>query len=267
MKNIIKILCLLMGTCITLIAQENEKQKSILFEAGLNYQTILESRFTTNANNYLGFYAGLNLETVKANRTTAIAFYFSKNIVSDRDFAYFKYNNWSARYTYLQRISSKPLKIGGYINQGNSLNFSTGSWSSNNRVSYTFWLGTGIAVQGTKTITVKNKNFVLDFAGSIPLLGYVIRPAHAHPYPESFLEDGTFDFTQKGMWKSFFTAGKWRTIDSFMNFKTKVGFVFPVGKKGNQLGVHYAWEYFHVGNDRPVWQVQHRLSFTYTIFK
>jgi len=173
MKNIIKILCLLLSTCITLSAQENEKRKSILLETGINYQTILESRFTTNANNYLGFHTSLSLETIKTNRSSNMAFHFSKNIVGDKDFAYFKHFNWSVRYTQLQKISSKALKVGGYINQGNSLSFSSGSWSNNNKVSYTFWLGSGVSAQGAKTITIKNRNFLLDFEGSIPLLGYL----------------------------------------------------------------------------------------------
>jgi len=267
MKNVIKILCLLMGTCITLIAQENEKQKSILFETGLNYQTILESRFTTNAKNYLGFHTGINMETVQANRTSNMAFEFSKNILRDKYYVDFIHLNCSLIYTQFRTLPSKTLKVGGYIDQRTSLSFPTGAWATNNSISYTLWLGSGVAVQGTKSITIKNRNVTLEFAGSLPLLSYVIRPAYAHPYTESFLEDGTFDFTLKGMWKSFFTAGKWRTLNSFMNAKTKVGLVFPVGKKANQVGVHYAWEYLQVGNNRPVWQTQHRLSLTYKLFR
>lgn len=265
MKYTFSILYLLIGLCITLTAQENEKQKHLIIEAGLNYQSILENRFTTNANNYLGFYAGFNLEKIRANRTSGMAFRFSKNIPRDKDFTYFSHWNWSASYSQLRTLPSKTWKVGGYIDQGNAMSFSGGSWSDNNVISYTFWLGAGLAIQGTKTIHIGDKNFLLDFAGSVPLLSYVIRPAHAHPYPESFLKDGTFDFTQKGMWKSFFTSGKWRTLDSFMNFKARVGMVVPAGKKSNQLGIHYAWEYLHVGNDRPVWQAQHRLSLTYKI--
>ncbi len=265
MKYTFKILCLLLSSYVTLIAQENEKQKYIILEAGLNHQTILENRFTTNANNYLGFHTCINLETVKANAINNMAFHFSKNILSDKDFTYFSHLNWSVRYTQLRRLPSKKWKIGGYIDQGNAMSFSGGSWSDNNVVSYTFWLGTGVAIQGTKTVHLGDKDFLLDFAGSVPLLSYVIRPAHAHPYPETFLRDGTFDFTQKGMWKSFFTSGKWRTLDSFMNFKARAGVVVPSGKKVNQLGIHYAWEYLHVGNDRPVWQAQYRLSLTYKI--
>ena len=266
MKNKIKIASILLWSLSTiLVAQENTKKRFLSLESGFTTMSILENRFTTNTDKSIGFYATIKSEKHQKNRINSSEWFFSKNRLGTDELTNFSHINWHYKYTHFRRLSNKEIVIGGYVDNGGLFSVAKGEWSSNNLVSYTFWFSSGIALRGKKEVEIKGKKLFLNYESSLPLLGYVIRPAYAHPYFESYLKDGTFNFNQEGMWKAYFTSGKIRTVNSFINFKTKFGVAMPLGKETNTLGLQYAWEYFYVGNDRPIWQVQHRLAVVFKI--
>jgi len=81
-----------------------------------------------------------------------------------------------------------------------------GKGFSNSPISYTISNGLGIAVNRQWTSDDAKLSFDTGIESS--LVSYIIRPAFGHPYPEGFLEDGTFHPTRAGMGRTIARSGK-----------------------------------------------------------
>lgn len=241
-----------------------QKQHSILLEYGQNRQIVLDKRFMANADKLFGFNLAISHVFTKPKRFNKMEFRFSKNYTDKSGLAYLIHLKSDIRYTHLRSLK-RQAQIGGYVNYGSTFSFVRGRWSDNNGISYTLWLSTGIATRWNQKILVKNQPLILSLSGAFPLLSYAVRPAHGHPYPEGFLKDGVFDFSREGMAKTFFTSGKIRSINSFLDIKTSIGVAIPFGEKAHQIGLNYNWEYLHIKDDRPVYNAQHLFSINYKI--
>lgn len=250
--------CIALLFCLRSWAQ---KQHSLLLEFGLNRQIVLDKRFMANADHLSGFNFTIGHAFTKPKRFNSVTLRTSKNYLDPSEFAYFHHLKSDISYTHMRSLK-KQIWLGGYANYGSNFGFPSkrGNWSDNNAISYSLWVSTGLAAKYQRKITIRERPFIIRLSGTIPLLGYVVRPAHGHPYPEKYLKDGVFDFSREGMAKTFFTSGKIRTLNSFWDVKTSIGLVIPFGKKAHHIGINYNWEYLQIKDDRPIWNAQHHFS-------
>lgn len=265
MENKKNWLCLgLLWLSFSCIAQNNGKIRTLISETGLNLQTTLDQRFTANAQTRLGFHTKTGVEFGKNQRLNRLEIHFTKNFV-EQDFTYFINLNSGFKYTHLRPTKMNRLKLGGYLDVGSLLIFPDGVWSNNNPIAYTIWSSLGIAAQWEKPIRIKQKKMTLSIEGSMPLLSYVIRPAHAHPYPDNYLVDGVFDFGQKDMAKYLLKSGQLKTLNQFNNFNAKTTLAMPFGKKDHQIGLSYNWALLWKGGEQKIWLAQQQLSLHFKI--
>jgi len=183
-------LCLgLLWLSLSCIAQNTEKFRRLTSETGLNIQTTLDSRYTANPVQYLGFQTRTGYEFGAANKITRIELSFAKNFDKVEGVVNYVNLNSGIRYTHLRATKRPNFYVGGYLDYGNLLVFPRGAEFTNNPITYTFWLSIGAAANWTKQIQIKQQKLNVSVNGALPLLGYVIRPAYAHPYAENYLVD------------------------------------------------------------------------------
>lgn len=258
-------LCLgLLWLSFSCLAQKDGKIRRLVFENGLNLQTVLDQRFTANAQTHFGFHTKTGFEFGKNQRLNRFEIHFAKNFVK-RDLTFFTNLHSGFRYTHLRPTKMKQLKLGAYLDVGSLLIFPDGQWSENNPISYTIWSSLGMAAHWEKPIMIKQKKMTLSIEGALPLLSYVIRPAHAHPYPDNYLVDGVFDFEQKEMAKYLIKSGKLKTLNQFNNFIAQTTLTVPFGKKEHQIGLSYNWSLLWKGSNQKLWFAQQQLSLTFKI--
>ena len=240
--------------------QDAAKTKAFVIEYGGNLQTSLDQRFVSQPKTHLGFNFNLGYEFGKNNRLNTLELSFSKNVADFTKLVEFTNLKPEFRYTHTRAIKGKAIHLGGFYDVGTFLIFPRNNWDGNNEITYTIWSSLGIAAKWNKPITLKKKELMLRASGSLPILGYVIRPAYGLPYTENFLEDGTFDFKRTGLAKAILTSGKIRTLNRFMNYKADIGLALPFGKKAHQVGLTYAWELLWVGGQKSITFAQHQLT-------
>lgn len=258
-------LCLgLLCLSLSCIAQESGKFRRLIYETGLTIQTALDQRFTANAQTHIGFYTNTGFEFGKNQRLNRIEIHFAKNF-EQPDFTYFINLHTGLRYTHLRPTRVNHLKLGAYLDVGSLLIFPDGLWSENNPISYTMWSSLGLAAQWQQPIMIKQKKMTLSIEGALPLLSYVIRPAHAHPYPENYLVDGIFDFGRTDMGKYLIKSGRLKTLNQFNNFIAKSTLSVSFGKKAHQIGLSYNWSLLWKGGEQKLWFAQQQLSLNFKI--
>lgn len=240
--------------------QDLRKTKAISIEFGGNLQTSLEQRFVSQAKKHPGFNFTLGYEFGKENRHNQLELNFSKSTLDFSKIADFLHLKPEFRYTHMRAINGKSIHLGGFYDIGALLTFPRNSWTGNNTISYSIWSSLGVAAKWKKSITIKEKSLIIRASGSLPIVGYVVRPAYGLPYTENFLEEGTFDFKQTRLAKAIITGGKIRSLNSFTNYKADIGLALPFGKKGHEVGIQYAWEFFWVGDKKSTSLAQHQLS-------
>lgn len=252
--------------CATLLlqvisyGQDQAKTKALSIEFGGNLQTSLEQRFFSESKKHTGFNLTLGYEFGKNNRHNQLELNFSKNALDLSKIADFLHLKPEIRYTHTRALPGKSIHLGGFYDVGALLTFPRISWGGNNEISYSIWSSLGVVAKWEKPITIKEKNLIIKASGSLPIIGYVIRPSYGLPYTENFLEDGTFDFKRTGLAQAILTGGKIRSLNSFINYKANIGLALPFGKKGHEVGLEYAWEYFWVGGNKSTALAQHQLS-------
>lgn len=241
-----------------------QKKQSIQLELGINTRQILEQRFTADSDYEFGFHTSINYEFGKRATINRMTWGFSKNFPKTQEEISFNHLLFEYRYTQLRPLNPTHY-LGFFVDNGNSLLFPRGRWSENNTISYALWASTGVAYHWKKSISFNTQTVLITLDAATSLFSYVVRPVQGYPYPENFLKDGIFNVERAGMAKYLLTSGKLRTINSFNNITTKASIAIPFGEKAHQVGINYAWRYFHIGNDRPIWATQHQLSIQTTI--
>jgi len=249
---------------LSCIAQDIGKFHRLISENGLNIQTALDRRFTANAQIHLGFHTKTGFEFGNSKKLNRIELHFAKNF-EKLNFNYFVNLDSGLRYTHLRQTKVNHLKIGGYFDIGSFLIFPKGRWSDNNPITYTMWSSLGITANWQKLVKIGQKKMLLSIEGALPLMSYVIRPAHAHPYPENYLVDGIFDFERTDMGKYLLKSGKLKTLNQFNNFVAKSALSVPFGKKQHQIGLSYNWSLLWKGGDQKLWFAQQQLSLNFKI--
>lgn len=255
-------LCLsLLWLSLTSIAQNNQKFKRLTSEIGINLQTTLDQRFTANAVQYTGFQTRTGFEFGTPQKFNRIELSFAKNFERWKNISSYINLNSGIRYIHLSVTKKPSLLIGGYVDYGNLLIIPEGGAFENNPIAYSFWLSIGPALKWQRSIRIKQKSIHLSVEGSFPLVGYVIRPAYAHPYPDNYLVDGRFDFDRKGMWGYLLKSGKIESLNQFINTKLKTTCSIPFGKKAHAIGLSYHWEFLWINRLQKLWHNQQQLSF------
>lgn len=254
-------LCLiLLWITLPSIAQNSGKFRRLTSETGLNIQTTLDSRYTANPVQYLGFQTRTGYEFGAANKINRIELSFAKNIEKVEGLVNYVNLNSGIRYTHLRATKRSNFYLVGYMDYGNLLIFPRGAEFTNNPITYTFWLSVGAAAKWKKAIQLRQKKINIAVNGALPLLGYVIRPAYAHPYAENYLVDGVFDFERTNMGKYLVKSGHLRSLNQFMNAQLKTTVGVPFGKKAHEIGLSYNWEFVWVGGVQKIWHSQQQLS-------
>lgn len=256
------LLCLgLLWLYLSGTAQDNGKFRRLTSETGLNIQTTLDKRYTANATQYLGFQTRTGYEFGTSSKLNRIELSFSKNFQKEKGLANFVNLNSGISYTHLRATKQADFFLGGYVSYGNLLVFPDGIGEyENNPITYSFWLSTGIATKWKKSIQIQQQKINLSFDGALPLLGYVIRPAYAHPYADNYLVDGIFDFDRTDMGKYLIKSGDLRSLNQFVNAKFKTTVSVPFGKKAHEIGMSYNWEFLWIGGVQKIWHAQQQLS-------
>ncbi|MEM6377843.1 MAG: hypothetical protein AAF705_06505, partial [Bacteroidota bacterium] len=113
-------------------------------------------------------------------------------------------------------------------------------------------------------LSIGNQNFSILSDFNLPLLTYVIRPAYGLPYPEDFLEDGTFDFQRTGMTGTLLTSGKIRSLGYFQQFRFRLGLASLLTSQQHEIGLSYLFDYLNVKDIKPVRQIKNGLQLSGT---
>jgi len=195
--------------------------RSLTIGVGWSLQTIKDSRLSalTYRSRQPTYHIGWRKQTSSTRQELDLTFSMKSSVKSERilDLRFFKP---SFSYSLEKRVND--AWIGGFFNTTTFLTFPssrTGHFS-NNPVSYTMTNSIGPKMSWGRSWEVNDvERFRLMTSAETSLLSYVVRPAYGHPYPERFLQSGTFTPTREGMAGPLLRSGKLMSINKFQSFK------------------------------------------------
>lgn len=254
---------LILVSSVLLYAQENPlKQNRFFLEYGVQFQNSVDSRFSARTRNYLGFHTAVAVEFLRTDKIHRLEVRFSKNFNYREHIIFFEQLLPELRYTFLKPWKTSNLLVGGYADIGSYLAFPVGSWRGNNNISYTMWNSYGLSTQHQHTFSLGKLQLQHRTRFSIPLLAYVVHPSYGLPYPESYLEDGVFDFQRNGMATQILTSGKIYTLNRFQHIEVRTGVALPFRNNTSAIGIDYQLTFLQFQQLDQLRQIQHNFLLT-----
>ncbi|MEM1326047.1 MAG: hypothetical protein AAGI23_08845 [Bacteroidota bacterium] len=223
-----------------------------------NTETTQEERMTYRKYTQPAFNLALQYFWEKQDKRQAIELRLGKNLnVIGTRFMTFQHLRPNMSYTYERKRGG--LLLGGYVDIGSLLHFPLRNWEGNNTISYTMWSSMGFSGSWRQALSKDNK-FSAQARLRFPLVAYVIRPAYGLPYPDNYLEDGTFDFQRKEMTRHLLTSGKMSTLDRFQQILFEAGLSMHITEKQHQIGLSYVLDYLNYNEEKDIQQLRNGLQ-------
>ncbi len=240
-------------------AKESQKEWSI----GIGMSLVARQDDRVSALTYKSwqpvYHMGWQKTTVSTRQTLDSR--FTKNLSGDRN------RILNLRFVHPDVVYSLEKKvgdvwIGGVFNSATMLSFpsSTTNHFENVPINYTISNTLGIKVSYENDVALSNGDALsLGASAEASLLGYVIRPAYGHPYPDQFLESGTFSPTRSKMTGPLLRSGKIRSLGSYQSFRLQFGISYIFNERVSiSLNVRLSTEQIQDVN-RATWTAQDML--------
>ena len=229
-RNSFLLLCIviLIGGPQDIFAQEESlmgKRNEIGFKIGYSFASVHEERFSSVSKNVIMPSATLffSKQGLESKHEWALSYRGTAKSAGG-SLLNFKVFHPEFQYSYLRKIGNQW--IGAFINSSNLIVIPDSPLGgfSNNPVSYTLANSFGLKVEKNHALFNNEKHRLeLQSSMQMALLSHVVRPAYAHPYPEDFLKESTFNPTREGMPSSVMSSGKIRSIKDYQSFTVKLG--------------------------------------------
>lgn len=166
---------------------------------------------------------GINYKSIspKTKQEWSISFMMA-NHIGDDQLLTAKVIRPNVSYSYERKI--KQIWFGGFFDSSTILHFPRTNTRhfENNPISYTISQSLGPKISMNQNFG-NNNQWEFGTAAQFSLLNYVIRPAYGHPYPEKYVESGTFHPTRRNMTGPLLRSGKLHSFDKFQSFKVVFG--------------------------------------------
>ena len=230
-KMNMKCLCItyliLLNTCIVL-AQSIENRKEFTLRIGLSYNSINDARLSAISQKSWSPIYGMSYRKTSDNSINQINFDFTQTKSNGNDLLRVNSIIPNVNYSYMRR-SHHGLWIGGFIDHTTVLNFpkTRTALFNNNPISYMLSASAGPVISYERDNIFNEK---VRFRGSteIPVLAYVIQPEYGHPYPEKYLEEGTFSPTREGLAGPLLKSGNVVSINKYRSISIRIGFQYLI---------------------------------------
>lgn len=263
MKSIIsllKVFVIIMIVNIPSFSQEVSPRNntSVGISFGAQFNQIKESRFSNLTKSFVSPKAGFFVSKVNDKKREHFEMKFTwRKAESNSQSMNYKLIWPEIKYTY-QR-NHKGLWLGGTFDNQTILLYpkAQGFKFTNNFISYMTVMNLQASVDKDFEIGAKT---TIHSGASASLLSYVIRPAYAHPYPESYLDESVFHPTQRGMGKSYLKGGEVRSVNKYQNFNIRLGLTYALTDNFN-IGVQYKFEFIKTQEAKDIEVIAQDLMF------
>lgn len=204
----------------------NRHKNELSLKAGFSRLSIKDKRISGARRNYWAPKFEIGFQQVREHyRQNIVMSYIHKGAVNKDELLDLRIFFPSLSYSYERRIGNNW--IGGAYSTSVLLAFpsSNSNIFNNNPVSYTM-----IHSLGPRFSKVNHygDKWSLEASAQVGLINYVVRPAYGHPYPDQFLETGTFTPTRKGMAGPLVRSGKLLSVNKHQSFNIKFGISYFV---------------------------------------
>ena len=242
----INFILLLVVVSLGVWAQANDsRNREIGISFGTSKVSLFESRYSALTKRFsapsFGFFSRSSSSTLKHE------FVFNYTLRSRYDGSeLLDYKLHRPDFFFSLQRNSRFGWLGGNINLSTLLTLPsnvTGHYS-NAPISYTMAASLGPSISIDRSIGGKDGHLSVEADLHTSLLAYVIRPSYGHPYPDQFLEPGTFTPTREGMGAKLLTSGKIRTIDKYKAIKFRIGVHYLISSN-IKIGLSYNIDYVH----------------------
>jgi len=209
-----------------LITQEiSHSYKEIGFSIGWSSSSIRDVRLSNQNKDLFNPVFGIHFNQVKTNTRSNFNMAFKMDKTSRNDSGMgLQVILPEVRYNF--QFKSANTWIGPSFHSSSLLVWPRSNDFGNNPIAYTLSKNLGVAVD--RSWASENQDMRIDAGIETSILSYVVRPAFGHPYPEAYLEEGTFHPTRAGIGRAMIKSGKLRTPRSFQNFQIKLGFRYNI---------------------------------------
>ena len=146
-------------------------------------------------------------------------------------------------YSYERKV--KNIWLGGFFSSTTLLSFPIDNYGTteNNPISYTIAQSIGPKLSWNPTISnSEEQRLYIESSTQLSLLNYIIRPAYAHPYPDNYLESGTFSPTRRNMAWPLAKSGKISTINKYQAITVKFGLFYQLSNRLN-CSINFQFDY------------------------
>ncbi|MBC9795248.1 hypothetical protein [Sinomicrobium weinanense] len=129
----------------------------------------------------------------------------------------------------------------------------------NNELSYEF--GSSLAVSGQLDYPVwaNDRRLLLSYRLSLPFVSYLIRPERNIPYPEKYLEDGTYNLEDTGLSGAALRSGRIVTFNKFQVVKSRMFLTYFFKKNPHALRLGYGWHFYATEHSGKATVAKHSL--------
>jgi hypothetical protein len=220
--------------------------KEITFHVGISRSSLVDKRMSLREKRQFSTIYGLNFTTVKTKSRQQLNVLFT-SFKSQTNASQLGLNfiHPTINYSYERKLRNNYW-FGGSFDSNVLLTFpntDTGFFV-NNPISYTMAYSLSPKISWNHQTSVKSKDVFLNSSAEVALLTYLIRPAFGHPYPEKFLEEGTFSPTRSNIALPLLRSGKIKSVHNFQSIKIKLGVqLFLTDSVG--IGVHFQGNLVH----------------------
>jgi len=223
--------------------------KEIGFKIGIAHLGIQDDRFSARSKSGWTPSYEINFKKIKehSKQEWNFGFLFAHNLGNDA-LLHAKLIRPNITYSYERKFNQ--MWIGGFFNSSTILHFPRTNTRhfENNPISYTISKSIGPKISLNRNIDHDHR-WSFDGEAQISLLSYVVRPAYGHPYPEKYLQSGTFHPTRRNMTTPLMKSGKIHSIDKLQSFKIVLQISYLISDH-TKISVNYRVDYLSTTNQQ-----------------